>query len=334
MKKLIAIDLGTANTLVWEKELGLISNEPTVVAIDAQTEKVVAVGEDAKRMLGRTPDTLIALRPLKDGVIADYQITESMLKYFVGKALGRFHFIKPDVVVCIPGGSTQVERRAALDAVVAAGAGKAYLLEEPLAAAIGAKIPVNAASGHMIVDIGGGSTEAAVIALGGIVVSKSVRVGGTKIDEAIRDYIKKKFNLIIGEQTAEEIKIKIGSAIKLTKDEKMEISGRDSVFGLPRSIIVTSSNITDAIKTPLTQIISAVKAVLEDTPPELASDIIDKGIVMSGGTSLLKNLDKLMTEETGVPSHVTEDALYAVVKGTAIVVENLESWKRSVISKK
>jgi rod shape-determining protein MreB len=334
MKKRIAIDLGTANTLVWEAGVGLIANEPTVVALDSDTGKVVAVGEDAKRMLGRTPDTLIAMRPLKDGVIADYQVTEAMLKYFIGKVVGRFHLSKPEVIICVPAGCTQVERRAALDAALASGAGKAYLIEEPLAAAIGAKIPVSVASGHMIVDIGGGSTEAAVIALGGVVVSKSVRVGGNKIDEAIRDYLKKEYSLVIGEQTAEEIKIKIGSAIATTKDEKMEVSGRDSVFGLPRSVNITSQNITKAIKNPVLEIVGAVKGVLEDTPPELASDIIDKGIVMSGGTSLLRNLDRLLTEETGVPSHVAEDALYCVVRGTGIVLENVELWKRSINAEK
>jgi rod shape-determining protein MreB len=333
-KKRIAIDLGTANTLVWVAGEGLVANEPTVVAISVYDNKVVAVGEDAKRMLGRTPETLMALRPMRDGVIADYQVTEAMLRYFIGKVVGRFQLMKPDVMVCVPAGCTQVERRAALDATLSAGAAHAFLIDEPLAAAIGASIPVSAASGHMIIDIGGGSSEAAVVSLGGVVVSKSVRVAGNKIDESIQLYLKRNHNLIIGDQTAEDIKIKIGSAIRLEKDEKLEISGRDLVFGLPRSVTVSSWGVTEAIRPTLNQIIGAVKGVLEDTPPELASDIIDKGIVMSGGTSLLRNFDRLMTEETGVPSHVAEDALYCVVRGTGLVLENIELWRRSIMTKR
>jgi len=343
-RKKIAIDLGTANTLVWIAGEGLLANEPTVVAISAEDNKVVAVGEDAKKMLGRTPEALIAMRPMREGVITDYQVTEAMLKYFINKALGELPIripralqnvlVKPDVMVCVPAGCTQVERRAALDATLAAGAAHAYLIDEPLAAAIGAGIPVSAPSGHMIVDIGGGAAEAAVISLGGVVVSKSVRVAGTKIDEAIQAYLKKKHNLIVGDQTAEEIKIKIGSATKLEKEEKLEVSGRDLVFGLPRSITITSSEVTEAIRSTLLQIIGSVKGVLEDTPPELAADIIDKGIIMSGGTSLLRNFDKLMTEETGVPAHVAEEALLCVVRGTGLVLENIELWKRSITTKK
>lgn len=334
MRKRIAIDLGTANTLVWMAGEGIIANEPTVVAISADENKVVAVGEDAKRMLGRTPETLIASRPMREGVIADYQVTKAMLKYFINKVTGRVQLIRPDVMVCVPAGCTQVERRAALDATLESGAAHAYLIDEPLAAAIGANIPVSAPSGHLIVDMGGGSAEAAVISLGGVVVSKSVRVAGNKVDEAIQKYLKKKHNLIVGDQTAEDIKIKIGSAIKLEKEEKMMISGRDVVFGLPRTIEVSSHDITEAVHEPLVQIINTVKAVLEDTPPELAADIIDKGIVMSGGTAQLRNFDKLMTNETGVPSHVAEDALYCVVRGTGLVLENLELWKRSVTTKR
>lgn len=339
-RKKIAIDLGTANTLVWIAGEGLVANEPTVVAISSEDNKVVAVGEDAKKMLGRTPEALTASRPMREGVIADYEVTEAMLKYFINKALnpegksfGSGRLFKPDVMVCVPAGCTQVERRAALDATLAAGAAHAYLIDEPLAAAIGAGIPVSAPSGNMIVDIGGGAAEAAVISLGGVVVHKSVRVAGTKIDEAIQSFLKKKHNLIVGDQTAENVKIKIGSAIKLAKSEKMEISGRDQVFGLPRSIMVTSDEITEAIKPILLQIIGAVKGVLENTPPELAADIIDKGIVMSGGTSLLRNFDKLMTEETGVPAHVAEEAILCVVRGTGLVLENIELWKRSVTTK-
>lgn len=345
IRKRIAIDLGTANTLVWLAGEGIVANEPTVVAISAEDNKVVAVGEEAKKMLGRTPETLIASRPMREGVIADYSVTEAMLRYFIGKVVGRIQIFRPDVMICVPAGCTQVERRAALDATLSAGAAHAYLIDEPLAAAIGAGIPVSAPSGNMILDIGGGSSEAAVISLGGVVVHKSVRVAGNKIDEAIQDYLKKKHNLIIGDQTAEEIKIKIGSATdspkasgsensKAQKEEKMEISGRDLVFGLPRSIIVTSREITEAIHSALMQIIGSVKGVLEDTPPELAADIIDKGIVMCGGTSLLRNLDKLITEETGVPAHVAEDSLLCVVRGTGVVMENIELWKRSVMTRR
>ncbi len=338
LRKNIAIDLGTANTVVWVAGVGIVANEPTVVAVQADTNKVVAVGEDAKKMLGRTPEALTASCPMRDGVIADYQVTEAMLRYFIsiacnaegviGKILG--NILAPNVMVCVPAGCTQVERRAALDATLAAGAGHAYLIDEPLAAAIGAQIPVSAPSGHMIVDMGGGSTEAAVISLGGVVVHKSVRVAGNKIDEAIANYLKKKHNLIIGDQTSEEVKLKIGSATVLAKEEKLEISGRDLVFGLPRSVIVTSSEVTEAVRPILLQIIGAVKGVLEDTPPELASDIIDKGIVMSGGTALLRNLDKLMTEETGVPAHVADEPLLCVVRGTGLVLENIELWRRSI----
>jgi rod shape-determining protein MreB len=334
LRKRIAIDLGTANTLVWVAGEGIVTNEPTVVAIASEDNRVVAVGENAKRMLGRTPETLITKRPMREGVIADYQVTKAMLAYFINQVAGRVWLLKPDVMVCVPAGCTQVERRAALDATLEAGAAHAFLIDEPLAAAIGADIPVSAPSGHMIVDIGGGAAEAAVISLGGVVTHKSVRVAGNKIDEAIQSFLKKKHNLMIGDQTAEEVKIKIASATKLAKDESMEISGRDLVFGLPRSLVVSSWEITEAIRPTLIQIIGVVKGVLEDTPPELAADIIDKGIVMSGGTSTLKNFDQLMTKETGVPSHVAEEAIYCVVKGTGMVLENLELWKRSVITKR
>ncbi len=333
IRKKIAIDLGTANTLVWVAGEGIVVNEPTVVAVSAESNEVVAVGEEAKKMLGRTPESLIASRPMRDGVIADYQVTEAMLRYFIQKVSGQFLFFKPDVMVCVPAGCTQVERRAALDATLSAGAAHAYLIDEPLAAAIGAGIPVSAPSGHMIVDSGGGATEAAVISLGGVVVHRSARVAGNKIDEAIQEYLKKKYNLIIGDQTAEEIKVKIGSAIPEGKEEKLEVSGRDLVFGLPRSVVLTSKEITEAIRNVVNQIVGVVKSVLEDTPPELAADIIDKGIIMSGGTSLLTNLDKYMTLETGVPAHVAEDPQLCVVKGTGLVLENIELWKRSVTTK-
>ncbi len=337
LSKRIGIDLGTANTLVYLAGEGIVLNEPTVVAVTAEENRVVAVGKEAKEMLGRTPGNIVAMRPLRDGVIADYTITEAMLSYFIDKAAGKSRFFKPEVMVCIPSGVTQVERRAVLDATMAAGAKVAYLIEEPLAAAIGAKVPIAQAAGHMVVDIGGGSTEAAVISLGGVVVHNSVRVGGNKIDEAIANYTKKKFNLLIGERTAEEIKIDMGNAVlsdkKAAEEKKVEIKGRDSVTGLPRSIELSESAVNEAIYPVLMDIITAVKGVLEETPPELASDIIDKGVVMSGGTSLLKNFDKLMTMVTGVPCHLAEDSLLCVVRGTGVALENIELYKRSIAKK-
>lgn len=332
-KKRLGIDLGTANSLVWLAGKGIVLNEPTVVAISVDDNRVVAVGNEAKNMLGRTPANIIASRPMRDGVIADYQVTEAMLRYFVQKVCGRAYLFKPEVMICVPAGVTQVERRAVLDATLSAGASVAYLIDEPLAAAIGAKLPIAKPSGNMICDSGGGATEAAVISLGGVVVHKSVRVAGNKIDEAIANYLRRKNNLIIGDQTAEYVKIKIGSACNLAKEETMEVKGRDSVLGLPKVVTVTSTEITEAIKPVLLSLISAVKGVLEETPPELASDIIDKGIVMSGGTSLLRNLDKLMTQETGVPCHVAEDAIYCVARGTGIALENIDLYKRSIARK-
>ncbi len=337
--KRIGIDLGTANTLVYLTGEGIVLNEPTVVAVTAEDNRVVAVGSEAKEMLGRTPGNVIAMRPLRDGVIADYTITESMLSYFIDKACGKARFFKPEVMVCIPSGVTQVERRAVLDAAMTAGARVAYLIDEPLAAAIGAKIPIAQPAGHMIVNIGGGSTESAVISLGGVVVHSSVRVAGNKLDEAIATYIRKKFNLLVGETTAEQIKISIGNAFieeekgtnkHQTNLKKMEIRGRDNVTGLPRTIEVDEVQINEAIKSVLNEIINGVKLVLEQCPPELAADVIDKGIVLSGGTSLLTNLDKLMTHATGVPCHVAEDALLCVVKGTGVAMENIELYKRSI----
>lgn len=326
----IAIDLGTANSLVWLAGKGLVLNEPTVVAVSSDDNRVVAVGNEAKEMLGRTPGNITASRPLKDGVIADFEVTEAMLKYFLQKVSGRFWLLKPEVMICTPAGVTQVERRAVLEAALSAGAKVAYLIEEPLAAAIGAKIPIAAPSGNMIIDIGGGSAEAAVISLGGVVVHKSVRVAGNKIDEAITSHMRKKHNLVIGEVASEQVKITVGSAVRMEKEEKMEVKGRDFVTGLPRMVSVGSSEITEAIRPVLLQIISAAKGVLEETPPELASDIIDKGIVMSGGTSMLRDFDKMMTMETGVPCHVAEDALFCVVRGTGVALENIDLYKRSI----
>lgn len=334
--KRIGIDLGTANTLVYVVGEGIVLNEPTVVAVTAEENHVVAVGHEAKEMLGRTPGNVTALRPLRNGVVADYTITEAMLSYFIDKVCGKARFFKPEVMVCIPSGVTQVERRAVLDATMSAGAKIAYLIDEPLAAAIGAKIPIAQAAGHMIVNIGGGSTESAVISLGGVVVSSSVRVAGNRVDEAISGYIKKKFNLLIGETTAETIKIQLANATadseKKKKEEykSMEVRGRDNITGLPRTILLDELQINEAVKPVLMEIIKGVKDVLEQCPPELASDIIDKGIVMSGGTSLLTNFDKLMTEMTGVPCHVAEDALLCVARGTGVAMENIALYKRSI----
>ena len=325
------MDVGTANRVVWVAGKGIVMNEPTVVAMGAEDGRVVAVGNEAKEMLGRTPGNIVASRPMRDGVIADYAVTEAMLRYFIQKVCGRVFIFKPEVMICVPAGVTQVERRAVLDATLSAGAKVAYLIDEPLAAAIGAKIPIAAASGNMIMDIGGGSAEAAVISLGGVVVHKSVRVAGNKIDEAISTYLKRKYNLLVGETTAEYVKLKIGSAVVLEKLEEMEVKGRDNVTGLPRAVAITSTEITEAIRPTLLAVIGAAKGVLEETPPELASDIIDKGIVMSGGTSMLRNLDRLMTELMGVPCHVAEDALLCVVRGTGVALENIDLYKRSII---
>lgn len=331
--KRVGIDLGTANSLVWLAGVGVVLNEPTVVAISVDDNRVVAVGNEAKEMLGRTPGNILASKPLRDGVIADYLVTEAMLKYFLDRVCGRARVFKPEVMVCVPAGVTSVERRAVLDATLSAGARTAYLIDEPLAAAIGAKIPIGAPSGNMIVDIGGGSTEAAVISLGGVVVHNSVRVGGNKLDEAIVSYVRRKYNLIISDRMAEEIKIKIGSAMPLDPKEKMEIRGRDSLVGLPKTVEINSDEVSEAIAIPLSQIVSSVKAVLEQTPPELSSDIIDKGIIMSGGTSLLRNLDKLLTKEISVPCYVAENPLFCVVYGTGIALENLDLYRRAIFKK-
>ncbi|OGG35614.1 rod shape-determining protein [Candidatus Gottesmanbacteria bacterium RIFOXYB1_FULL_47_11] len=350
LRKRIGIDLGTANSLVWLAGVGVVLDEPTVVAVTIDDNRVVAVGNEAKDMLGRTPGNIMATRPMRDGVIADYRITEAMLSFFIDRVVGRNRIFKPEVMICVPSGVTQVERRAVLDATLSAGARVAYLIEEPLAAAIGAKIPIAAASGHMIVDVGGGSTEAAVISLGGVVAHKSARVAGNKLDEAIANYIRKKYNLIIGERMAETIKMTVGDALppavpgkggpptgdpstKLGMTTTMEVRGRDGVSGLPRMITLTSAEITEAISPILHQIMLTVKGVLEETPPELAADIIDKGIVMAGGTSLLRNFDKLMTETTGVVCHVAEDPLLCVVRGTGVALENIDLYKRSFAKK-
>ncbi len=330
--KRIGIDLGTANSLVYLAGAGIVLNEPTVVAITTDDNRVLAVGNEAKEMLGRTPGNIVASRPMRDGVIADYVITEAMIRYFLDKVCGTNRLFKPEVMVCAPAGVTSVEKRAILDATLQAGAKVAFLIDEPLAAAIGAKIPIANPSGNMIVDIGGGTTEAAVICLGGVVVHNSVRVGGNKIDEAIQAYVRKKHNLIIGERMAEDVKIKIGSAVELKNHEleTMEVRGRDAFSGLPKTVEVTSTEVTEAIFEVVQKIVSAAKTVLEQIPPELASDIIDKGIVLSGGTSLLRNLDKLLTDSLRVPAALAENPLLCVALGTGMALENLDIYKRSV----
>lgn len=337
--KRLGIDLGTANSIVYVAGVGIVLNEPTVVAVDVQTRTVVAVGNEAKEMLGRTPGNIAATRPMRDGVIADYVVTEAMLKYFIRKAMGKFYLFKPEVMICVPAGCTQVERRAVMDATLQAGAKKVFLIDEPLAAAIGAGLPIGEAGGNMIVDIGGGAAEAAVISLGGVVVHHSARIGGNKLDEAIANYIKKHHNLIIGDQTAEWVKIKIGDALPPSTINHqpstivLDVKGRDAVNGLPRTVTVSAKDITEAIRPRLMQIISAIKSVLEQVPPELSSDIIDRGIVMTGGTSLLKNFPKLVMQETGVPAYAADDAILCVAKGTGIALENLESYKRAIVSR-
>lgn len=330
--KKVGIDLGTTNVRVYIPKRGIVVHEPSVVAISRGDRKILAVGKDAKEMLGRTPDTILAHRPLKDGVIADYRTTEAMLRYFINKAVGGFSFFRPEVMVAVPGGITSTERRAVVDATVAAGARAAYIIKEPIVAAIGADIPIGSASGHMIIEIGGGTSEIAVISLGGIVSSASVRIGGNKFDAAIMEHIKKKYGLAIGERTAEDLKITIGSAMYLQEKLRMEVKGRDMVTGLPRIISVTSDDATDAIQEPLEGIIGAVKQVLNVTPPELSADVMDKGMILSGGSAQLRNLDRLVSEATGVPCYVADEPQLCVAKGTGVALENLESYKRSILA--
>ena len=327
----IGIDLGTANVIIYVKGKGIVITEPSVVAV-GDDNRIVAVGEEAREMIGRTPGNIQAIRPMKNGVIADYVITEAMLRFFIGKATkGRIGFSRPEVMISVSAGVTSVEKRAVRDAALKAGAKSAYLIEEPLAAAIGANVPISGPSGNMIIDIGGGTSEIAVIALGGIVVSNSLRVGGNKFDEAIATYIRKKYNLMIGERTAEEVKIQIGTALPLERELTMEVRGRDLIAGLPRTIPITSSEVMEAIEIPLQQLVAAVRLVLEQTPPELSSDIIDKGMVMSGGGSLLRNIDKLLTQVTGVPCHVAENALNCVALGTGLALEHFDFFKKSLV---
>lgn len=327
----IGIDLGTANTLVFVPGKGVVVNEPSVVAISIYENTVLAVGNQAKEMLGRTPDTIVASRPLKDGVIADYRVTEAMLKYFINKVTGRIRLIRPEVMISIPAGITSTERRAVVDAAVKAGAKTAYVVKEPVLAAIGAGIPIHSAQGNMIVNIGGGTSEIAVISLGGIVAAHSARVGGNKLDQAISDYIKRKYSLAIGERTAEDIKVQLGSAIAQVKEEHMDIRGRDLMGGLPKTVRISSNEITEAMQDELREIINAIKKVLQETPPELSADIMDKGMVLSGGSALLRNLDQLITKTIGVPCYVADDPLLCVVKGTGIALDNLDVYKRTLL---
>jgi rod shape-determining protein MreB len=326
----IGIDLGTVNVLVYVKGKGIVLNEPSVVAISNNDGRPVAIGNAAREMLGRTPGTIEVIRPMRDGVIADYRVTEAMLRYFISRVCGRIQVFRPEVMICVPTGVTSVESRAVHDAAIQAGARVAYMMPEPLAAAIGAKVPIAQPSGNMIVDCGGGTTEAAVISLNGIVVSASTRVGGNKIDEAIAAYLKRKYNLIVGDRTSEEIKIAIGSALPLEKELSMEVRGRDQVAGLPKTIQVTSGEVTEAIAEVMQAIVMTVKEVLEQTPPELSSDIIDKGMVMTGGGALLRNIDALFTRETGVPCHVADEPLHCVAIGAGLALEHYDILKRTM----
>jgi rod shape-determining protein MreB len=330
LTKHIGVDLGTVNVLVWVKGKGIILQEPSVVAIAVNDNKIVAVGNEARAMLGRTPETIEVARPLRDGVIADYVVTEAMLRYFIEKVAGRLRLFKPIIAISVPVGVTSVESRAVHDAAIQAGGREAYLIPEPLAAALGAGMPVDTPTGNLVVDIGGGTSEAAVISMNGIVEFASVRVGGNRIDEAIIGYVKRKYNLMIGEQTAEEVKIAIGSALPLEEELRMEVRGRDQVSGLPKTIHVTSGEVTEAIAEPLAAIVGVVKSVLEKTPPELASDVIDRGIVMTGGGAQLRNFDRLLTKETGVPCYLADNPIASVALGAGKALENYDVIKRSL----
>ncbi len=332
--KKIGIDLGTCNSVVFTLSNGVVLQEPSVVAVTLSENKILAVGQEAKEMTGRTPDTIRIYRPLKDGVIADYRVTEAMLRYFIKKAGTTFRFLKSELLVGVPAGITSTEKRAVIEAGMAAGAKAVYVAKEPILAAIGAGIPIDSCSGHMIVDIGGGTSEVAVISLGGLVTSHSLRVAGDKIDQSISNYIRKKYNLAIGEQTAEEIKIKIGTALPEKEEREMEIRGRDLISGLPQNIKISSNEVCEAISDRLDEIVQIVKAVLRDTPPELSADIMDKGMIISGGGALLRNIDELIARSTGVPCFLAENPLLCVAKGTGVVLENLNAYKKSIMTKK
>ena len=326
----IGVDLGTANVLVYIKGKGIVLREPSVVALDRDTNRVLAIGEEARRMLGRTPGNIIAIRPLREGVIADYDTTESMLRHFIQKVAGKSMFFKPRIMICIPSGVTTVEKRAVLEAAMQAGAAKTYLIEEPLAAALGAGLEIAEPCGSMVVDIGGGTTDVAVLSLGGIVISDSLRIGGDKFDEAIVRFVKKEYNILIGERTAEEIKIKVGSAYERGRNESIEIRGRDLVSGLPKTIRITSNETREALAEPVSLIVECVKAVLEKTPPELAADIVDRGIVMTGGGSHLEGLDRLISDETGIPAYLADDPLSCVALGAGKALDSLGKLQDSL----
>jgi rod shape-determining protein MreB len=330
----LGIDLGTANTLVFVPGKGVILNEPSVVAISQADKRILAVGIEAKEMVGRTPEEIIAYRPLKDGVIADYRVTQAMLRYFIGKALGRFQFFRPEVMVSVPAGVTSTERRAVVEAAIRAGARSAYVVKEPILAAIGAGIPIQEARGHMVIDIGGGTTDVAVISLGGIVASTSVKCAGDRLDYAIADYVKKTFNLGIGEKTAEAVKIGIGSAVPVEEELVMNVRGRDFITGLPRQFEMKTNDVVKAMGKELREMVKALRDVLQETPPELASDIIDHGITMTGGTSQLRNFPELVLRRTGVKAQVAPDALFCVARGTGVALEHLDTYKKAVIAKR
>lgn len=330
----LGIDLGTANTLVFVPKKGVVLNEPSVVAVSEIDNKILAIGIEAKDMIGRTPENIIAYRPMKDGVIADYRVTEAMLRYYFKKALGKWNFFKPEVMVSVPAGVTSTERRAVIEAAIKAGAKNAYVVKEPILAAIGAGIPIQEAHGHMIVDIGGGTTDVAVISLGGIVASISVKCAGNRLDQAIIDYIKKTFNLAIGDKTAEQIKVTVGSAVFLEEELEMQIKGRDYLTGLPRQTSIKTNEIVKAMGRELREIVKAIKDVLQDTPPELASDIIDNGITMTGGSSQLRNLTELVYRRTGVKAKLAKDALFCVAKGTGIAINHLDTYKKTILTKR
>lgn len=330
----IGIDLGTTYTLVYIPGKGIVLNEPSVVAVSEQDNKILAVGNEAKEMIGRTPDNIIAYRPMKDGVIADYRVTEAMIRYYMKKALGKWNFFKPEVMISVPAGVTSTEKRAVIEATTKAGAKNVYVVKEPILAAIGAGIPIHEARGHMIVDIGGGTIDVAVISLGGIVSSTSVKCAGNRIDRAIADYIKRTFNLAIGDKTAEDIKIQIGSAVTVEEELTMVIRGRDFLTGLPRSVDVKTNEIVKAIGRELREMIKAIKTVLQETPPELSADIIDRGIITTGGTSQLRNFPELIFRRTGVKAVLADDAAFCVAKGTGIALNHLNTYKKSILSKR
>src|SRR5690554_6682545 len=330
----IGIDLGTANTLVYVRGKGILVREPSVVAINKNIKSVMAVGEEAKKMIGRTPGNIVAIRPMKDGVIADFDVTQNMLKYFIRKAYNRNKFMKPRVLVCVPSGVTEVEKRAVVEAAEQAGAKEAYVIEEPMAAAIGSGLPVGEPEGSMVVDIGGGTSEVAILSLGGIVTSKSVRIGGNELDDAIIQHIKKEYSLTIGERTAEEVKITIGSAYSMDEEKDLDIKGRDLVSGLPKTININSQEVREALREPINNIIDAIKNTLEKTPPELAADIMDKGIMLTGGGALLNGLDQLLRAETGMPVSIAEDPLDCVVVGTGMVLDDLDMFNKVIAASK